>query len=232
MLVSGAAAGLLMAGPGGRLVMRLLAATSPEDTGRLTEQNETIGMITTEGTVGFVVFTGIVGGCATGILYALLRRWLPKGRAGGLVFGALLLVILATTLEPLRPDNRDFDVVGPGWLSVLAFSALVVAQGMLVPALAGWLSRRAPLLDSPGAAVAYLPLLGLAVLLGPVGLLAAATVMATIAAGMALRLLLPRLAGSWHSRGVTTAGRAALAAAALIALPAFAAAISSILLAG
>ena len=136
-VVSGVGAGLFAAGAGGRLVMRLLAATAGDAAqGRETEAEEIVGRISTGGTVNFIVFAALVFGLATGVLYLLIRRWLPGGRLGGLVYGALLLVVLATRLEPLRADNPDFDIVGPGWVAATAFGTLVVMHGMLVAALA------------------------------------------------------------------------------------------------
>lgn len=136
-VASGVGAGLFVAGAGGRLVMRLLAATAGGAAqGRETEAEEIVGRISTGGTVNFIVFAALVFGLATGVLYLLIRRWLPGGRLGGLVYGALLLVVLATRLEPLRADNPDFDIVGPGWVAATAFGTLVVMHGMLVAALA------------------------------------------------------------------------------------------------
>src|SRR5215218_272648 len=94
------------------------------------------------------------------MVFVLLHRWLPAGWVGGLAYGVLLLVVAGTRLEPLRRDNPDFDLVGPGWLSVAAFTALVVFHGMLVAALAGRLSRALPLLSArPGVIAVYAPLL-------------------------------------------------------------------------
>jgi hypothetical protein len=73
-----------------------------------------------------------------------VRRWLPPNQWNGLAFGFLLLVVVATRVDPLRPENRDFDLVGPGWLSVVVFSAVVVGYGMLVAALAARYSRWLP----------------------------------------------------------------------------------------
>ncbi|HXF03264.1 MAG TPA: hypothetical protein VN601_09770, partial [Arthrobacter sp.] len=105
LLVSGGVAGLCMAGAGGRLVMRLLAVTSPEDDGRLTDAGQTIGEISLEGTFGFVVF-GMAIGCATALLYGAVRWWLPAGRVGGAAFGLLLLLGLSTVFGPLEPGSR------------------------------------------------------------------------------------------------------------------------------
>ncbi len=58
-LWAGIVAGLLVPGLGGRLLMRITAATSPpEAQGRLTEAGEVVGEITLGGTVGFVLFVG------------------------------------------------------------------------------------------------------------------------------------------------------------------------------
>ena len=134
-LAAGLVAGLLAAGAGGRLVMRLLALTSPEAEGSFTEAAEVVGEITFGGTLGFILFVGVPAGLLSGALYALLRPVLPRGRAGGVVLGGLLLVLAGTRIEPLRSDNIDFSLVGPAWLAVLGFTAVALLQGMLVVAL-------------------------------------------------------------------------------------------------
>ena len=56
--------------------------------------------------------------------WRLRRGALPRWSAGscrraglaGSAFGAGLLVVLGTTIDPLRDENPDFDIVGPGWL--------------------------------------------------------------------------------------------------------------------
>ena len=135
-LVAGVAAGVLAAGAGGRLIMRLLAATSPDVHGSLTEAGEKIGEITVGGTLGFIFFAGVPAGFLSGVLYALVAPVLPRGRAGGIVLGVLLLVLAATRIEPLRSDSVDFLLLDPVWLAVLGFSVLALFQGTLVAALA------------------------------------------------------------------------------------------------
>src|SRR5829696_3367199 len=116
-LVGGVAAGITVIGAGGRLAMRLLAVTGGAAAqGQITEAEEVFGTISVDGTIGFVLFNGIFGGVAATGVYLLVRRFLPSGWLGGLVFGFGLLVVLGTTIDPLRSDNRDFDIVGPGWL--------------------------------------------------------------------------------------------------------------------
>jgi hypothetical protein len=221
---SGVGAGILAAGAGGRLAMRLLAITAgPTAQGQITEADQVVGRISAEGTLGFIVFTGLFFGAASGAAYLLLRRWLPGGRTGGVAFGALLLVLAGTRLEPLRPGNPDFDLVGPGWVSVAAFAVLVLFHGMLLAALAGRLSRAVPLLAlNPRAIIAHVPLLLLA--LGSVALVAAIIGVAVVSASQ-----VPAVAGVWRDRRLVTAGRVILSLVALAALPSFARAITDIL---
>jgi hypothetical protein len=225
-LLSGAAAGILAAGAGGRLVMRLLAVTAGADAqGQITEAEEIVGRITVDGTIGFVVFTGLFFGPVSGAAYLLLRRWLPAGRAGGLAFGALLLVVASTRLEPLRRSNPDFDLVGPGWVSLVAFTVLVVFHGMLVATLAGRLSRAVPLLAArPGAIAVHAPLL-LLVLPGP----SMALVLIIVGVLVVLVSRIPSVVAAWHDRRLLVLGRVTLALITLVALPGFTMAVIDIL---
>jgi hypothetical protein len=135
-LGAGVAAGILAAGAGGRLVMRVLGATSPDVHGLFTEAGETIGEITAGGTLAFFLFAGVPAGILSGFLYAVLAPVLPRGRACGLALGVVLLVLFATRIDPLRADSIDFLLLEPAWLAVLCFSVLALFQGMLVAALA------------------------------------------------------------------------------------------------
>jgi hypothetical protein len=144
-LAAGLTAGVLAAGAGGRLVMRLLAATSPAAEGSFTEAGEIVGEITAGGTAAFFVFTGLPAGFLSAVVYALVRPVLPQGRAGGVLLGLLLLLVAGTTIDPLRPDNLDFAILGPDWLAVLAFASLAVFQGLVVAAVGEHLDRRVEL---------------------------------------------------------------------------------------
>jgi hypothetical protein len=205
--------------------MRLLAVTAGDGAqGRITEADQVVGRISIEGTVGFVLFTALFFGTATGAAYLLVRRWLPTGRARGLVYGGLLLLLAGTRLEPLREGNVDFDLVGPGWVSVLTFSALVLFHGMLVAALAGRASRAIPLLArEPRAIAAHAPLLLLVPLLPLVG------VLAVVGALVVLVTRTRPVLAAWHARRLVPAGQVLLALVALLALPGFASAVASIL---
>ncbi|MGH9190330.1 MAG: hypothetical protein ACRD0Q_09915 [Acidimicrobiales bacterium] len=223
-IISGLVAGITIAGAGGRLAMRLLAATAGDGAqGRLTEAEEVVGRITTEGTIGFIVFVGVFSGLLTGVAVMVLRRWLPRGRLGGFAFGALLLVVGATRLEPMRTDNPDFDLVGPSWLALVVFGAVVLAQGVVTAAVASRLSRSLPLLSRrPVTIFAHLPIV---VILLPSPLLVGAVVLAALAVSLTR---FPRVAGLFESRRALVAGRVVLAALALVSLPGFVVAIADI----
>jgi hypothetical protein len=225
-ILSGVGAGLLGAGPGGRLVMRLLAVTAGSDAqGKLTEADQGVGRITVDGTLGFIVFTTLFFGPLWGAAYLLLRRWLPAGRASGLAYGAVLLVAAATRLDPLRRGNPDFDLVGPG----MGLDRRVRrARGG--PRDAGRRPGRAvsrsvpPLTARPAAVAAHTPLV-LLLLRGPVEGLVVVLVGAVVVLATRIRVL----AAAWRSRRVVTVGRVALTGAAVAALPGFVSAVVDIL---
>ena len=163
-LATGVVAGVLAAGAGGRLVMRLLAVTSPESTAGLTEGLATIGEISAGGTLGLFIFAGVPAGLLCAVLYLLAGSLLPRGRWGGAALGLLLFVLVGTRLEPMRADNIDFNLLGPDWLSVLAFTALAVFQGLVTRAVAARLGLpplrvrgRAPAIIAAVVVLAALP---------------------------------------------------------------------------
>jgi hypothetical protein len=138
-LVAGVIAGVLGAGAGGRLVMRLLAATSSSNVdGSFTEAQARIGEITLDGTLGFIVFAGLPAGLLTALVWAIAR---PPGP----LLGLIVLVLFGAFEDPLRADNFDFNLLGPDWLSVLSFTALAVFTGSLVAAVAERLTDAPPI---------------------------------------------------------------------------------------
>ncbi|SDR66354.1 hypothetical protein [Agrococcus carbonis] len=220
--------GVLVAGAGGRLAMRLLAITSHGSRGRRTEGQALIGEITLEGTAAFVVFGAMPLALIAGALFLLVAPWLPQGRLGGLAYGGLLLVLGAPFLDPLRADNLDFDLLGPGWLSVLVLGGLVVLHGAAVAAIAGRVSRalRSPtwrtwlLLAVPIVAAA--PLVPLAAIMAALPVVVGALVV------LAAPRLLPWFLALRSSPRGTLVGRVVLGVAAAVALPALIWAVVSI----
>ncbi|MGA9278032.1 hypothetical protein [Ilumatobacter sp.] len=215
-LTGGVVAGITVIGGGGRLAMRLLAVTAGDPAqGRTTEAGETVGEITVDGTVGFVLFNGIFGGVAAASLYLLVRRFLPRARFGGATFGVGLLILAGTTIDPLRADNPDFDIVGPGWLSLVVFGALAVAFGIVLAGVLARLSQWLPLLAvDRRVLLRYLAPALLAVLAFSI---TALVVVITVAAIVLTRW--QPLVDAVRSRRWITAGRVVGIVAVLIALP-------------
>ena len=169
-IVGGIIAGVLVAGLGGRLMMRVLAATSGDSAqGLVTEAHETVGEITLGGSVGFVVFNGIFFGAIGGVGYVLLRSWLPsRPWLGGLVYGVALLGL--APLDALDPGNKDFSILRPSWLTVLLIAGLFPLYGMTTASVVERLDRTWPRISTKRRAIlAYSPLL-LALVVAPMGL--------------------------------------------------------------
>ncbi|MGN6780878.1 MAG: hypothetical protein ACTHJH_05190 [Marmoricola sp.] len=216
---TGLLVGALVVGPAGRLVMRLLAATSPEAQGRITEADQVVGRITFEGTVGFVVFVGLPFGVVMGLLYAFAHVCLPRGPAGGALLGAAALVVFGSTVDPLREGNPDFGLVGPGWLAVLTFSAMALLCGALTAPFAGrvgsalsgprrwWIAWMLPLDLLLVAALAVAP--------------AALAVVVVVSAGFVAALSVPPARRQVVWRRGRRALQVALAAAVAVTAPGF-----------
>ena len=146
----------------------------------------------------------------------MFRRWLPSGRLGGVVFGALHLVVAATRIDPLRSDNPDFDLLGPGWLAVAAFGLACVFHGMAVVAIANRYSHNIP----PAASArtrAVVPLILPALLLIP-----AFVLLVNIAVGFVITIAGSRIepvVRFVRSRGALVGGRIAVVLLAVALLP-------------
>ena len=215
--------GVLIVGPVARLAMRLLAVTAgPAARGAVTEAEEVVGRISVDGTIGLFVFVGLFGAFIASLAYFVVRRWLPRGRLGGLVLGATLLVVAGTRLEPLRSNNEDFDLVGPAWLSIGVYTAMAILTGLAVVAVAGRLSRVLPLPERKVRTLlphVVLLMLGFVFFLLPV----------VVLVGLAFALLQQtRFREVFRSKRVEIAGRIALALVVAIALPGFVASIVDI----
>ena len=215
-LAGGVIAGVLVIGAGGRLAMRLLAVTAGDGAqGRVTEAEEIVGQISVEGTIGFILFNGIFGGVVFSGPYLILRRFLPPGRLGGAAYGLGLLVVLGTTLDPLRPENPDFDIVGPGWLAVVVFSVLAIAFGLTLAAVMARLSQWLPLIRADRRVLLRY--------LGPAAVAALAIpITAALAIGCIVTMVATRirpLVDIVRSRRWVLAGRIVTLAVVAVALP-------------
>lgn len=121
-------AGGLVGGLGGRLLMRVAALLNPDATGRLTENGEVVGAITLNGTLALIVFGGLLGGMAAGIVWVVVSPWLPgRGRTRWLLAAGVTLALGGSFL--VRSNNTDFLVLEPDPLLVALLLGLVALIG-------------------------------------------------------------------------------------------------------
>ena len=130
------AAGIVVGGIGARLIMRILAMVNEEKAGVMTGNGNISGEITAGGTLGIIIFVGLASGVIGGLVYVVIRRWLPSGSLlKGVVFGLVLLCFSSITPPGLAtlfdPDNVDFELFGPRQLSVGLFLLLFPLYGVV-----------------------------------------------------------------------------------------------------
>ena len=132
-LAVGALLGLVIAGGGSRVAMRLIAlADDKEDFGLSTEGGDLVGDVTLEGTL-VVLFTGVVLGIVGAFLYLAVRRWLPDRALYRTLCFALIILGFGLTAT-INGNEADFEFVNTV-VSILSFSAVLLMYGLLVPIL-------------------------------------------------------------------------------------------------
>lgn len=161
--VAGATAGVLVAGIGGRLLMRvsMLVADGPVQ-GRLTENGNRIGEFTLEGTIGLLIFGGLLTGLIAGIYWYAIRPSLRLLGRAELPAAALAAVALGGSLI-IDPENRDFIILEPAAVQVALFVALVGLTGFATAVFDRLFERVLP--RRAGALFVYLPMLAIGVLM-------------------------------------------------------------------
>lgn len=141
--LAGIVVGILVAGVGGRLVMRLAALLVPLANGSITENDNVIGAITFQGTMALVIFIGLFFGATAGVIWVVIRTWLPgTGITRALVAGVAAIGLGSFGL--IRAGNSDFVVLGFHPVVVASLVALVGMIGVGMSLVDGWLDRRLP----------------------------------------------------------------------------------------
>ena len=93
--------------------------------------------------MGLIIFIGLVSGIIGGLVYVVIRRWMPGGGLlKGLAFGLVLLCF--SGLIVFDPDNIDFALFGPRQLSVGLFALLFPLYGVVVSLLVERYDRYVP----------------------------------------------------------------------------------------
>jgi hypothetical protein len=203
-VLGGFVSGALIGGVGGRVAMFVLRLTSdPSLHGLETDDGFTIGVVS-PATLFLILITAFLG-LLGGILYLVVRGWLPErwrpaitGTAGAIVGGAGVI----------RPDGLDFTLLDPLPLAVAMFIAIPAAYGVAMSLLTERLLREDSILHRSRAWV-----LGL-VVLAPLALtnLGGFALLLVIVGVWLLHWRIPALGALWHSPAVTWIGRGTLAA--------------------
>ena len=128
----GALAGVISAGVGARVVMRIIALANPDRDGVLTDAEATVGDITFGGTMNLLLL-GTIAGVMGGVAYLGLRRWLPVPAAWkGLTYGIVSLLTVGQLL--FDRNNADFQIFEPVLMVIALFSVLFLLNGLIVSA--------------------------------------------------------------------------------------------------
>ena len=154
VMAAGVLAGTLVPGLGGRLVMRILGATSSDAQGMRTAADQPVGEITNSGTIAVILFVGLFGGIIAALAFLVVRRWLPTTAApAGALAGVLLLGTIGVS-DALSPDNKDFAILRPTWLAVTLVVALALLFGVTFTAFAARFDAGMPTLSARPASLA------------------------------------------------------------------------------
>ncbi len=219
-LYAGAVGGILVAGFGGRLFMRLMAATSSDSLRDvLTEAEEPIGRVTFGGSAFLIVFAGLFGGVVCAGVYRLLRTWLPpQPWLAGAVSGLVTLAAIGGISGMLDGGNKDFTLLTPLWFAVALVLAGAVLLGATVSALHARFERSMPSLNgsSPSRLVLYVPILFFLLTVVTVPVIIAIALVGGVAAPAVARFVSAPGTRRW-SRVVTPAATAIAAVVVTVA---------------
>jgi hypothetical protein len=125
--VAGAATGLVVGGVFGRVAMLVLRLTSGEGAiGITSDDGFEIGRFTVLGTLNLMLGYSFLG-CALGLVYAVVRRFLPqRGRVA--TWTAVCAAVGGGAF--VHTDGVDYLLLDPLWLAVAFFVLLPAAAGL------------------------------------------------------------------------------------------------------
>ncbi len=140
--LAGAIAGVVVLGVGGRFVMFVSRLLHPEALGRITENGNRIGEFTVDGTIELIVFGGLLSGLLAGVVWVLVREWIPKKAAlvglGAVAIGGSFLI---------QGNNRDFFILQDPRLDLVLLLGLLFLFGVVLYWVDGLLDEKMP--DQP-----------------------------------------------------------------------------------
>jgi hypothetical protein len=151
--IAGAGAGVVIAGLGGRIVMRLAAVLVPASAGSLTENGNRIGDVTVSGSLALILFVGLFFGVFGGTVWVVVSPWIPGSGLRRAILTMPIAVAL-TGIALIQGSNADFRVLQHDGRVVALLLALIALAGLSIAILDGWLDRRLPGSSASGGAVA------------------------------------------------------------------------------
>jgi hypothetical protein len=205
-VTGGFLAGVLIGGVGGRIAMLVLRLTSaPSLHGVATDDGFTIGRVSAQTVFLLGVTAGL--GIAGGVLYLVVRRWIPVAWRIPLTTVFFALVGGAGVVGP---SEVDFSLLSPLPLAIALFVAIPAAYGAAMPWLTERFLREGSILrrERWGAVVGLLPL----VLMNIVGILILAVAFGVWWVGRNARPLM----NVWRSRATMWIGRVVLVGIAVL----------------
>jgi hypothetical protein len=162
--IAGVIAGAVVAGVGGRVVMRLAAVAVPDSRGGFTENGFVIGLIT-PASLGLVVF-GTFAGLIVGAFWVAVATWIP-GTGVRRALATMPLAVAVGGVGLVEGSNSDFRVLQNDPLVVAMLIGLVAAVGFVVALADEVLDRRLPAVATSRGrvVVAYAVLAGIGALI-------------------------------------------------------------------
>ena len=141
--LAGLLTGILVAGIGGRIVMRAAALLVPEAAGQLTDNGNRIGEITLGGSLSLVLAGALFFGLLGAIVWVVVSPWIPGGGRTRAIL-AMPIAVALTGIALIQARNPDFPVLRHDATTVVLLLALVALAGLAIAGLDSWLDRRLP----------------------------------------------------------------------------------------
>ncbi|HEX2469967.1 MAG TPA: hypothetical protein VHK05_05210 [Candidatus Limnocylindrales bacterium] len=141
--IAGIIVGLLVAGLGGRLIMRLATILHEDTVGLRTENGEVIGNITLNGTLALMTFGGLGMGLMAGTIWVIVSPWIPD-RGLARAFATATAAIALGTPSLIQRTNPDFFLLGYDPIVVVLLIGLVGLVGFSIALVDGALDARLP----------------------------------------------------------------------------------------
>jgi hypothetical protein len=209
-VLGGFASGALIGGLGGRVAMFILRVTSsPTLHGLDTDDGFTMGVVS--GATMFLVFATAFLGALGGVIYLVVRPWLPE-RSRPVIVGVVAATVGGAAV--IKPGGIDFTALEPLSLAVVMFIAIPAVYGVVMSVWIERLLRPGSILYRTRLWLAGLAIIGLAGVSGGFGL----GLIAAIIAVWLIHWRWPSLSDLWRSAPVRWAGRALIVVATARAL--------------